>query len=65
MKKKLNDYDLAMAQLEKLVEQIQNGEMGLEEMRNEVKTAMELIQLCRNKLRNIETDLEEVLEEEE
>jgi len=65
MKKKLNDYDLAMAQLEKLVERIQNGEMGLEEMRNEVKTAMELIQLCRSKLRNIETDLEEVLEEEE
>ena len=64
MKKNINDYDKAMLQLEKLVERIQNGEMGLEEMRNEVKAAMELIQLCRNKLRNIETDLEEVLEEE-
>ena len=64
MKKSLNDYDKAMLQLEKLVERIQNGEMGLEEMRNEVKAAMELIQLCRAKLRNIETDLEEVMEEE-
>jgi len=64
MKTNLNDYDKAMLQLEKVVERIQNGEMGLEEMRNEVKAAMELIQLCRNKLRNIETDLEAALEEE-
>ncbi len=64
MKKNLNDYDKAMQQLEKLVERIQNGELGLEEMRNEVKVAMELIQMCRTKLRNIETDLEETLEEE-
>ncbi|MEP6796316.1 MAG: exodeoxyribonuclease VII small subunit [Saprospiraceae bacterium] len=64
MKKIQNDYDKAMQQLEKLVERIQNGEMGLEEMRNEVKAAMELIKMCRNKLRNIETDLEETLEEE-
>ena len=64
MKKNPNDYDKAMLQLEKLVERIQNGEMGLEEMRNEVKIAMDLIQLCRNKLRNIETDLEKTLEEE-
>ena len=64
MKKIQNDYDKAMLQLEKLVERIQNGELGLEEMRNEVKIAMELIQLCRNKLRDIETDLEKTLEEE-
>lgn len=64
MKKNQNDYDKAMHQLEKLVERIQNGEMGLEEMRNEVKAAMELIKMCRNKLRNIETDLEATLEEE-
>ncbi|MEO6130806.1 MAG: exodeoxyribonuclease VII small subunit [Saprospiraceae bacterium] len=64
MKKNLTDYDKAILQLEKLVAQIQNGEMGLEEMRNEVKAAMELIRLCRNKLRNIETDLDAVMEEE-
>ena len=62
--KKENDYDRAMIQLEKLVQRIQSGEMGLEEMRNEVKSAMDLIRLCRAKLRNIETDLDSVLEEE-
>ena len=62
--KKENDYDRAMIQLEKLVQRIQSGDMGLEEMRHEVKSAMELIRLCRAKLRDIETDLDSVLEEE-
>jgi exodeoxyribonuclease VII small subunit len=64
MKKKQTDYDLAMLQLEKLVARIQQGEMGLEEMRGEVKSALELIRVCRAKLRDIETDLGELLEEE-
>jgi exodeoxyribonuclease VII small subunit len=65
MTKKQTDYDKAILQLEKLVDRIQQGEMGLEEMRGEVKAALELIQLCRAKLRDIETDLEELLDEEE
>ena len=60
-----NDYDNAMLRLEKLVERIQRGEMGLDEMRNEVKEAMELIKTCRAKLRDIETDLGSLMEEEE
>jgi exodeoxyribonuclease VII small subunit len=54
-----------MLQLEKLVERIQGGQLGLEEMRGEVKAALELIQLCRAKLRDIETDLDQLLDEEE
>lgn len=65
MTKKQTDYDKAMLQLEKLVERIQQGELGLEEMRGEVKAALELIKLCRAKLRDIETDLETLLDEEE
>ncbi len=65
MKKKENDYDKAIVQLEQVVARIQSGEMGLEEMRHEVRAAMELIALCKAKLRNIETDLESMLEEEE
>ena len=65
MTKKQTDYDKAMHQLEQLVQRIQQGELGLEEMRGEVKAALELIKICRAKLRDIETDLEELLEEEE
>lgn len=65
MKKKPTDYDKAMAQLERVVERIQAGEMGLEEMRGEVKAALELIQLCKSRLRDIELDMESILEEEE
>lgn len=65
MTRKKQDYDEAMQQLEHLVQRIQQGEMGLEEMRNEVKAALDLIQLCKGKLRNIEIDLEKMLDEEE
>lgn len=65
MKKKPLDYDKAMQKLEQVVGRIEQGEMGLEEMRGEVKTALELIQLCRSKLRDIETDLSTLLDEEE
>lgn len=65
MTKKQTDYDKAMLQLEKLVEKIQQGQMGLEEMRGEVKSALELIKFCRAKLRDIETDLDTLLDEEE
>lgn len=64
MKKKPTDYDKAMAQLELVVDRIQRGEMGLEDMRTEVKAALELIQLCKSKLRDIEVDMHALLEEE-
>lgn len=64
MKAKKTDYDKAMDQLEHLVERIQRGELGLEEMRGEVKSALELIRQCRAKLRDIEVDLDALLEEE-
>jgi exodeoxyribonuclease VII small subunit len=64
MKKKQTDYDKAMLQLETLVERIQEGKLGLEEMRGEVKAALALIKACRTKLRDIEVDLDAILEEE-
>ena len=64
MRKPKTDYDKAMDKLEDLVNRIQRGDMGLEEMRGEVKTALELIRQCRIKLRAIETDLDALLEEE-
>lgn len=65
MKKQKTDYDKAMEKLEALVDRIQRGELGLEEMRGEVKAALELIRQCRMKLREIETDLDSILDEEE
>ncbi len=65
MKRKKTDYDQAMEKLEQTVRRIQDGEMGLEEMREEVKAALELIAACKTKLRDIEHDLEEILSDEE
>ena len=65
MKRNKTDYDQAIRQLEALVDRIQDGRLGLEEMRGEVKAALELIQQCKAKLRDIELDLDKLLEEEE
>lgn len=65
MKRNKTDYDQAIRQLEALVDRIQDGRLGLEEMRGEVKAALELIQQCKAKLRDIEVDLDKLLEEEE
>jgi exodeoxyribonuclease VII small subunit len=64
MRKPKTDYDKALGKLEDLVNRIQRGDMGLEEMRGEVKAALELIRQCRVKLREIEADLDSLLEEE-
>lgn len=58
-------YDAAVAHLEKLVTRIQDGQLGLEEMRGEVKEALALIRLCREKLRDIEADMHQLLADEE
>ena len=65
MKRNKTDYDQAIRQLEALVDRIQDGRLGLEEMRGEVKAALALIQQCKAKLRDIEVDLDKLLEEEE
>ena len=53
MRKPKTDYDKAREKLEGLVDRIQRGDIGLEEMRGEVKTALDLIRQCRLKLRDI------------
>jgi exodeoxyribonuclease VII small subunit len=64
MKKKSIGYDKAVRQLEEVVSRIQSGEMGLEEMRKEVKSALDLIRQCKSQLHDIETDIERLLETE-
>ena len=64
MKKTPKTYDEAVEHLEKLVARIQEGRMGLEEMRGEVKQALDLIRSCREKLREIEADMKTLLEED-
>lgn len=57
MKTKLT-FDKAFSELEKLVEQIEDENIQLDELAEKVKEANELIKFCETKLRSIAADID-------
>jgi exodeoxyribonuclease VII small subunit len=57
MKTKLT-FDKAFSQLEKLVEQVENEDIQLDDLAEMVKEANELIKYCETKLRSIAADID-------
>lgn len=55
-------YDAAMVELEALVEQMETGEMPLEELLTAYQRGAELVQLCRDRLKAVEDQIK-VLDE--
>jgi exodeoxyribonuclease VII small subunit len=51
-------FDKAFSELEKLVEQIEDEHIQLDELADKVKEAKELIKYCETRLRTIATDIE-------
>lgn len=59
---KLN-YQEAFEELQQLVQEIENGEISVDELSLKVKRAAELIQVCKRKLTSTEEDVNEILRE--
>ncbi len=57
MKTKLS-FDKAFSQLEKLVDQIEDENIQLDDLAEKVKSANELIKYCEIKLRSITSDID-------
>lgn len=53
-----NSYEKAYNELQSIVAKMQNEEIGLDELGKEVKRAADLIKMCKEKLRNIEKEIE-------
>lgn len=51
-------YESAMSELQTLVSQLQNEEIGIDELAEKVNRAAELIRLCREKLKQTTTEVE-------
>jgi exodeoxyribonuclease VII small subunit len=51
-------YDKALAELNSILELLQNGQTGLDELAKSLARAGELSAFCKNKLRDIEADVE-------
>ncbi len=64
MAKKTNEfsYDAAMQELQTLVGQLQNDQIGVDALAEKVRRATDLIRLCREKLRQTEEDVNAALE---
>ncbi len=56
-------YSKAYTELEKLVEQIEDDKIQLDTLADKVKQAKKLINFCENKLRTIETEVEQAIKD--
>ena len=65
MSKKKMNYDACMQEIQVVMNRLQDGNLGLESMREEVAKAMELIATCRNRLREIKGEMDQLVSEEE
>lgn len=63
MKKEIK-YEEAVSQLEAIVRKMESGELDIDAMSTELKTAQELIKLCKERLTKADEDIKQILEQE-
>ena len=52
-------YESALAELSQLLEELEQAPADIDKLGERIKRAKELIEYCRNKLRDLEAELEE------
>lgn len=62
MSKKLS-YSSAFEELESIVQEIENEEIGIDELSIKVNRAAVLLKFCKDKLRDTELDITNILED--
>jgi exodeoxyribonuclease VII small subunit len=63
MAKKILSYAEAIAEIEEIVEKIENNELDVDELAQNVKKVAELVKLCKAKLRSTEEEVEKILKD--
>jgi len=63
--KKINSYEKAYTELEKILEDLVADEVSVDELSKKIKRAKELVQYCKMKLRDVESDIQSVVDDEE
>jgi exodeoxyribonuclease VII small subunit len=56
-----NSYEAALNELQEILGKIENQAINLDELTEQTKKARMLIEYCRNRLRQIDTDTEQLL----
>ena len=55
-------YEEAIGQLEKIVRQMENNELDVDQLSEQLKRAQQLIQFCRDKLTKTDAEVRQILE---
>jgi len=58
-------YEETMRQIELIVAKMENDELDIDEMSEQLKTAQQLIKLCKDKLTKTEMEIQKILSEGE
>ena len=62
MAKKNGSYKEATTELEKILKELENNELSIDELESKVKQAAELIELCKEKLFKTDAEIEKILQ---
>jgi exodeoxyribonuclease VII small subunit len=65
MSDKKPTFNQAVQELENILEQIESGELDVDELSGKVKRASELLRLCQSKLRSTEEEIDKIIDEME
>ncbi len=65
MAQKKQTYNQAIAEIEEILDKMENEELDVDELSDKVKRVSELVRFCRTKLKNTEEEVEKVLKEME
>ncbi|UKK47671.1 exodeoxyribonuclease VII small subunit [Prevotella sp. E9-3] len=55
-------YEEALQQLETIVRKMEQGEFDVDELTEQLKTAQQLIKLCRDKLTKTDAEIKKILD---
>ncbi|MGA0285134.1 MAG: exodeoxyribonuclease VII small subunit [Saprospiraceae bacterium] len=60
MANKKKGFDQAYEELQEIVASLQDDETGIDSLSSKMKRAKELVEFCRDKLREVEEDIEAI-----
>ena len=63
MAKEKTSYDDAVREIEIILEKIEGGDLGVDELAEKVQRVSELLKLCRDRLHKTETQIDKILDE--
>lgn len=61
MAKQINSYEDSIAEIEKIIHNLENGNISIDVLTEEIKRAMTLITNCKNKLQATEKEIVDVI----